>query len=275
MLKGLNAGFGELLGHHHADLERLRPELIRNEVNFHFTDDHIRRQLQEFVGKPYQLLIILQGDIGLKPGVTPEQYGLFTHRVLNLCGEVGLVPWALEVGNEPDLGWSAIPEWWEFWKPDRRAMFADCCRMVHETARGRGYEGHIISGGISSQGGLKRPERGIRYLEGMDWSSLPQDMVVGWHSYDNWARSNLDRVRDITGGRQIAHTEGSYNGGSGLDEVDAVLVAEDMDWWQSEGVICYCFYQLNDADPPDTFGLRRVDETWKPQAYAFMDWTGE
>lgn len=96
--------------------------------------------------------------------------------------------WGVELGNEPDInGHDAnnVNAWY---------------KRMYAKLRGAGYQGKIVTGGVSS---LSKKAR--KWLA-TSIQGLPQDMVIGWHGYDN-AASNLKYLPGIVGGREHAMTE--------------------------------------------------------------------
>ena len=282
MLTGINAGFGQLLDPAElADLRAFGVSLVRDEIAPGATDAQIEAQLAEFVGQPFVPLILLFGGLGLPVNTTPAICAALTTRVLRAAETVGLRDVWLEVGNEPDIGWSAT----------RPTVFAECCLAVHQTARAAGFTGPIVSGGVSTT-----DTRGRRYLQAMRWETLPADLLVGLHRYAPQMSptmtfagfatrdQELAAVRAVTAGHRLAHTEGGYHtrretARSGFktttiqltDEEAAAALVQELDFWARQpDVACCCLYQW--GDDATRFGVRDEQHVWKLQAFAVRDW---
>lgn len=278
MLTGVVAGFGDALGQAtHTELESMRAQIVRMDIPA-YHEVATTEIVQEFVGRPHTLLARLP-NLGMLDAA---------FQLLSVTRNAGLPDDQLliECGNELDLerlhGLYNSP--WAS-RPDR---YAQELLRIYEMLRLRGFQGAIISGGVST---LQR--RGLIFLAGMGWAERPSDIIVGVHHYQpmmEFSPAPLSAVRRLIGKRNLAMTEGGYTTGPVThrsmwgkkttirrsDEFVCAQMVRELDYWAAQpDVVCYCWYQLNDgtsASDLDHYGLRYVGGEWKPQAYTLREW---
>ena len=286
MLVGLNAGFGRTLAADWPFISSTGFAVVRQEFRLDVDAATLHRLTAEFVGRPMRLLALLGGGKNQTAGggrIEPHQFATLGARVVKSAADVGLRDMLIEVGNEPDIG-----------HPDyakRPRDFATAVAQTHAAVRQAGHTGVVISGGVSN---LSR-ER-LDYLERVV-SHLSPDIVVGFHRYPHglgprqphpgFANRDAEwaRLKQITGGRQVACTEVGHHtaprrfGRLGLirrrrrvsDEAVADHIVFDLTYFRERGCLLSAVYQLNDGPtdrPIDRYGIRRTDGTPKPAVAA-------
>lgn len=310
MRVGLNAGFGESLASEMHGIAAHGFTLVRQDVYakwcHQYRPDHngeclncdewadahdgsvMQSLVAEFVGAPLTpLFLIGGGKIQIADGsrrIEPHELAAMTRTLVETAQEVGLTEYAIEIGNEPDIAHEGYSE--------RPQDFAEAIRQCHEAARGAGFTGAIISGGISNLN-----DRGLGYLDRF-WNKAdaPNDLVIGFHRYPEEGRGPLaahDRftsredewnaLRDIVDDMPLACTEFGYHTACArpltlTDSDVAACVCWDLSFYQARGVSLACVYQLNDGPTEnyiDKYGIRRTDRTWKPVAEAIAAVYGE
>lgn len=243
----------------------------------------IRGLVNECVDAPCRPVFLVGGgkieneDTGER--LEPFELAAMTTEVVQAAAYVDLDDYALEIGNEPDLavpGYSEHPE-----------DFAEAVRACHFAARAAGFQGPVISGGISNLN-----TRGLKYLKRMIASgNLPEDdLVIGFHRYPESNRGPLaphqwftsredewDTLVDITRAYRLACTEFGYHTADILnDQQVAASVIWDLNFYAARAVLLATVYQLNDGPGStwiDRYGVRRTDGSWKPVADAVKSWT--
>lgn len=276
---GLNAGFGEPLASEMQGIASHGFTLVRQDVYAKSSELNVEL-VREFVNAPLTALFLIGGGkIQVSDGsrrIEPHELAAMTKAVVECARDVGLTNYALEIGNEPDIAHEGYAE--------HPADFAEAIRQCHEAARGAGFFGTIISGGISNLN-----DRGFSYLDRMlDAHDFP-DAVIGVHRYPEEGRGPLaahDRyhsreaewvaLRTIVGESPLACTEFGYHTAAArpftlTDHVVAGSVLWDLAFYQAHDVSLACVYQLNDGPTEhyiDRYGIRRLDGTWKPVADA-------
>lgn len=157
--------------------------------------------------------------------------------------------WGIELGNEPDIN-----------HHDPTAMNSWYQRMYNKI-RSTGYTGNIVTGGVSSL------SKNARKWLAESLVGLPQDMVVGWHGYDN-AISNLNYLPGLVGGRRHAMTEfGIENPNVGVEQQNAVACMQNFQAFQQSGALISIWYQMHDGAPgtkQNDFGIHAWDGHWRP-----------
>lgn len=288
MLLGINAGFGEPIGHEFAALTDLGFSFVRQDFRPHHTDAHVRALVGEFAGAPVRLLALLAGGHIDKPGggrAEPHEIAELGARVVTAARDLGVTDYLIEVGNEPDLA-----------HVDYRLRpmdFADAVRQTHAAVRSRGFAGPLITGGICN---LSRDS--LRYLERMLVAGVPADMALGFHRYPRGLSPRVPQAgfdsRDaewaelqrLASGRAVACTEVGHHTAPrkylmwgfiprhrtvGDGEVAEHLLY-DLRYFEERRCLLAAVYQLNDGPSPavhlDRYGIRRVDGTLKPVALA-------
>lgn len=280
MRAGLQAGFGESLAADLAGIAEHGFQLIRQDL--YAKTDAIDPLVAEFDKTPLiPLFLIGGGRIAQRemPEKRLEPYELaeMTDLVVAVAREYGVHDYALEIGNEPDLSlYERDPE-----------DFAEAVRACHFAAREAGFEGPVLSGGISNLN-----TRGLKYLARMMASGrLPaDDLVIGFHRYPEsgrgplaphqWFSSREDEWQTllrISGARPTACTELGYHTQDILsDEGVARSVIWDLNFYEARGCLTAVVYQLNDGPSSsylDHYGVRYLDGRWKPVAEAVKAWT--
>ncbi len=157
--------------------------------------------------------------------------------------------WGIELGNEPDINNHEpgnMNQWYQ---------------RMYQKLRGAGYQGNIVTAGVSS---LSKKAR--QWLQ-KSLVGLPNDMVVGWHGYDN-AINNLGQLPGLVGGRRHAMTEfGIPNTSESVEAVVAQECLQNLEAFHQAGALICIWYQMHDG-PPNTpqnsFGIRTYDGRWRP-----------
>jgi hypothetical protein len=281
---GLNAGFGDSLVLDFAGIATHGFDVIRQDVYAHHNIDEIAPLVHEFAGEPVTALFLVGGgNIGYPDGsrIEPAELASITAMVIGAAQAAELTQYAIEIGNEPDI---AVPGYSE----DPRA-FADAVSECLTTARGLGFTGLFISGGIANLN-----NRGFRYLSRCcqtrpAWP--PPDLVIGFHRYPEAGRGPLaphDRFKSrsdewrtfkgIIGDQPCACTEFGYQTSPGepltlTDDDVAEAVLWDLDFYATRKALMGCVYQLNDGPGDsylDKYGVRYLDGVWKPVAEAIQ-----
>jgi hypothetical protein len=288
MLLGINAGFGKPIAHEFPALAPLGFRVVRQDLRVHFTDEHLRALVAEFVGAPLVPLFVLAGgqiDTPLGFRVEPHEIAALGARVVALASGLGLTDYLLEIGNEPD--WAHVDY------RTRPRDFAIAVQQTRDAVRAAGFSGLLISGGICS---LSRDS--LRYLERMRVAGLPDDVVVGFHRYpkgltprnaqDGFSSRDQEweELQRLASGRAVACTEVGHHtaprrhliGGlipvrRRVSDADvAEHVVYDLSYFRERGCLLTAVYQLNDGPSDDLdlhrYGIRRQDGTWKPVAGA-------
>jgi hypothetical protein len=281
---GINAGFGDPIAGEFPFFERLGVAVVRQDLFAHGDAAPIEALVAEFANRPARALFMLAGGKMQIPDgsnrIEPHVLAARGRRVVEAAQAVGLQRYALEVGNEPDIahdGYASRPQ-----------DFAEAIRQVHAVARPLGFEGDIITGGVSNLN-----QRGLEYLRSMlSTPTIPADVVVGFHRYPEAGRGaatphkgfssrddEFKALERLTGVRRAACTEFGYHTAEdrmGLfgrrrrteDEV-VESVRFDLDFFGQRGVLVAALYQLNDGArdvAEERYGIRRLDGTSKPVA---------
>jgi hypothetical protein len=290
MLLGINAGFGDPIAHEFGLLAPLGFRVVRQDIRPHFTDEHLRGLVAEFVGAPLTPLFLLGGghiDTPLGTRVEPHEIAALGGRVVDEAARQGLTGYWLEVGNEPDLAHIDYRS--------RPGDFAVAVQQAFDAVRAAGFAGPVVSGGISN---LSRAS--LTYLERMLVEGLPADVIVGFHRYpkgltpanaqDGFASRDAEwlELQRLANGRAVACTELGHHTAPRKyllwgfiptrKRVSDVEVAEhvvfDLDFFRSRGCLLTAVYQLNDGPSGevhhDRYGIRRLDGTLKPVAPAIQ-----
>jgi hypothetical protein len=285
---GINAGFGDPLVGEFPFFERLGVDVVRQDLFAHGEGAPVEALVAEFSNQPTKALFMLAGGkIQVPDGsnrIEPHVLAARARRVVEAAQAVGLQGYLLEVGNEPDIahdGYASRPQ-----------DFAEAIRQVHAMVRSLGFEGDIITGGVSNLN-----QRGLEYLQSMlSTTVVPRDVVLGFHRYPEAGRGavtphkgfasrddEFKALERIRGDRRVACTEFGYHTAedrvgmferrrrSDAEVVDSVRF--DLDFFAPRGVLLAALYQLRDGDrdvPEERYGIRRADGTLKPVADALL-----
>jgi hypothetical protein len=281
---GINAGFGDPIAGEFPFFEQLGVAVVRQDLFAHGEEAPIEQLVAEFSNRPTRALFMLAGGTMQIPDgsnrIEPHVLAARARRVVQAAQAVDLHSYALEVGNEPDIahdGYASRPQ-----------DFAEAIRQVHAVVRPLGFEGDIVTGGVSN---LNR--RGLEYLRAMlSTPTVPVDVVLGFHRYPESGKGAetphkgfssrddefkaLERLAD---GRRVACTEFGYHtaedrvglfGRRRRSESDfADSVRWDLDFFGQRGVLVAALYQLNDGTRDvavERYGVRRLDGTLKQVA---------
>lgn len=284
----VNAGFGEPLG-----VEFLRTLAghglagIRQDMP---NPEAARRLCEEIAAAGIQaVLLVAGGQMGSNGRHTPPAEISALARTVGAIGlELGLFagefPSAIEIGNEPDNA---------FTYADRPEMFAEAVRQSHDAVRGVAPQAPLIIGGIKATS-----REGLGYLRRAVAAGLPQDCMVGYHTYRTTQQpeapmpgfasraAEFQLLRETAGPRPIWCTETGWHTApsvvpSGLggvlkrrvrytDAQVADFAEREIRINREEGAVGFVWFQLNDGANPSAyehrFGLRRADGSWKPVA---------
>jgi len=281
---GINAGFGEPIAGEFPFFERIGAAAVRQDLFAHGDTAPIEALVAEFSNRPMRALFMLAGGkMQAADGpdrIEPHVLAARARRVVEAARAAGLQQYALEVGNEPDIahdGYASRPQ-----------DFAEAVRQVHAVVRPLGFEGDIISGGVSNLN-----ERGLAYLQAMlSAPVVPADVVIGFHRYPEAGRgaevphrgfesraAEFEALAALVGGRRVACTEFGYHTAedrvgtfsrrrrSESDVADSVQW--DLNFFAQRNVLLAAIYQLNDGTrdvAEERYGVRRLDGTLKPVA---------
>lgn len=289
MLVGLNAGFGWPLGPDWLFVTSLGCSLVRQEFRFGIDDATVAQLVADFAGRPARLLALLGGGTNAAAGrrIEPHEFALLGTRVVTAAAAAGLSGVLIEVGNEPDIGHVGYRT--------RPEDFADAIRQTHLAVRAAGFQGPVITGGISNLS----PAR-LTYLEAVVRAAVPLDVVVGFHRYPHRLGPHVPhpgfatreaewaRLQGIADGRAVACTEFGHHtarrrfGLFGVlrkrvsDATVAEHIAFDLEYFRERDALLAAVYQLNDGPTGaaiDRYGVRRADGTPKPSAAAIAAFT--
>lgn len=282
MRVGLNAGFGDPLASELAGIAAHGFALVRQDVYAKSTDLNVDL-IREFVNAPLGAIFLIGGGkIQVSDGsrrIEPHELAQMTKSVVACANEVGLLDYAIEIGNEPDIAHPGYSE--------RPQDFAEAIRQSHDAARQSGFTGEIISGGISNLN-----DRGLTYLDTMlDCESFPA-VTIGFHRYPEEGRGpraphDSFRSRDdefgvlqhIADNAPVACTEFGYHTAAArpltlTDIAVAGCVLWDLAFYETRfdaNISLACVYQLNDGPTEnyiDRYGIRYSNGNWKPVAQA-------
>ena len=285
---GINAGFGDPVAGEFPFFERIGVAAVRQDLFAHGETAPIEALVAEFSNRPARAVFMLAGGkMQVADGshrIEPHVLAARARRVVEAAHAAGLEQYSLEVGNEPDIahdGYASRPQ-----------DFAEAIRQVHAVVRPLGFDGDLVTGGISNLN-----ERGLTYLQSMLAApSVPADVVVGFHRYPEGGRGSraphpgfesreeeFEALAGLAGGRRVACTEFGYHtaedrmGVLGSRRRSESEVAEavqwDLDFFGQHGVLLAALYQLNDGVgdvAEDRYGIRRTDGTLKPVADALV-----
>lgn len=289
MLVGLNAGFGHPVGPDWPFVASLGCTLVRQEFRYAIDDPTLALLVADFVGRPARLLALLGGGTNAASNrrIEPHEFAMLGTRVATAAAAAGLSRVLIEVGNEPDIGHVGYAT--------RPADFAEAIRQTHLAVRAAGFQGPVITGGVSNLS----PAR-LAYLEEVVRAGVPLDAVVGFHRYPHrrgpqvphqgfaTREAEWARLQDIAEGRAVACTEFGHHtarrrfGLFGVlrKRVSETTVAEhitfDLEYFRERGAMLAAVYQLNDGPTGaaiNRYGVRRADGTPKPAAAAIAAFT--
>jgi hypothetical protein len=255
---------------------------------------HVAELIREAREASEQAVFIVGGWQGWHEGRSVQMYKsdpipqqAVYAQAFDFAKELQRIDWApqVEIGNEPDItdGFSKDP-----------ATFAGYVRRVWEeiVIANPALEHRCYMGGVSNL----RKKAGHKYLTRLlQHADLAEDKIMTafhpyrpeyepWAEFGGWSRINdaVWELRQVWGERQFGVTEIGWHTATqkrGLlgrhewqwtDEQVAEFYQWERNFWQSEGAQCFVWYQLNDG-PDDTsehkFGIRYLDETYKPVAY--------
>lgn len=283
---GINAGFGDPVKHEFDQLRSLGFTFVRQDLRPEFDDRKLNMLIAEFVGAGIAPLFLIGGGHIQRPDKTariePHELAALAGKVVRCAAECGLADYWLEFGNEPDL---AHPDY-----AKRPQDFAEALRQCRSSVRAEGFEGLIISGGISNLN-----KRGLNYLNTLMDSGLPDDVVIGFHRYPDGLSpsvphegfSNRDaewaRLSSLAAGRPLACTEvghhtaprkvGRLGQKKRISDSDAASHFEfDLEYFRAKNCLLTAVYQLNDGanadEALDRYGIRTVGSTAKFKAAA-------
>jgi len=280
---GINAGFGEPIAGEFPFFERIGVAAVRQDLFAHGETAPIEALVAEFSNRPMRALFMLAGGkMQAADGsnrIEPHVLAARARRAVEAARAAGLQQYSLEVGNEPDIahdGYASRPQ-----------DFAEAVRQVHAAVRPLGFEGDIISGGVSNLN-----ERGLEYLHSMlSAPAVPADVVIGFHRYPEAGRGaeaphrgfesrdeEFEALAGLVGGRRVACTEFGYHtaedrvGSLGLRRSESEVadsVRWDLNFFAQRHVLVAAIYQLNDGTrdvAEERYGVRRLDGTLKPVA---------
>lgn len=265
MIRGLQAGFGELLGPATlAAVKGLGVQLVRLDC-------------QHVAPIATRLLVLEALDAGLVPYPIIRDVAQLEHLPAGTN---------VELRNEPDLN-GPSPAVYEALV---REMAVECTRLGL----------HLWAGCVSNLN-----ERGLRYLREAKASTWPDGVNVSCHWYPHGSSNRtphpgfdsrqheVEELKKLIGTRAWGVSEfGFHQAGRSrswidrllripatpwTDEQVAEMVALEWDFWERVGAVGAVLYQINDgptstsAKPAaiDTFGIRRLDGSFKPVANTF------
>lgn len=183
-------------------------------------------------------------DAGLKPVAIVRDAG----QMLQLPDDIDF-----ELRNEPDLEGPTAQVY--------RGLMLDMARM----AAGR----RVWVGAVSNFN-----QRGFDYLRALQ--PFPDEVGISIHNYGDGqfapSHARYAYFIEIIGQKPFVITEFGYPTADMSEETSAALIRDEFEWWAQHGARFTILYQLNDGPNPDTesYGIRRVDGTWKPSATALQ-----
>ena len=285
---GINAGFGEPIAGEFPFFERIGAAAVRQDLFAHGDTAPIETLVAEFSNRPMRAVFMLAGGkMQVADGsnrIEPHVLAARARRVVEAAQAVGLQQYGLEVGNEPDIahvGYASRPQ-----------DFAEAIRQVHAVVRPLGFEGDLITGGVSNLN-----QRGLEYVQSMlSTLAVPADVVIGFHRYPEAGRGaeaphrgfesrdeEFEALASLVGGRRVACTEFGYHtaedrmGSFGHRRRSESEVADSVRWdlsfFAKRHVLLAAIYQLNDGTrdvAEERYGIRRLDGTLKPVADALV-----
>ena len=262
-------------------------QVVREDIRPEMADDEIETVIADFtVSRGVHPLWLIAGGHGTWPDgqpVTPHGVAELAMRALDACDqrdEILAAPWGIEILNEPDL---AHPHYARH--PER---FAEAVRLSRDALRGAGYDGHVVSGGVSNLNG-----RGISYLATALKAGLPDDVVIGFHRYPRdagptaghfWPSRSREgewqRFRAVVGDRRLACTECGYgrhrkgNGRRWTEQEQADHTRWELDFLAGHGVELATIYQIASGsdDSDEQYGVLREDGTETALAETIRLW---
>lgn len=265
MIRGIQAGFGELLGA--PTLTALRERGVQL----------VRLDCQASSPMSTGLLVREVLDAGLVP-----------YPIIREAAQLAYLPAGtnVELMNEPDLNGPSP------------ADYEAAVQHVSRHAAGAGLR--LWAGCVSNLN-----QRGFRYLREAGVERWPAEVCVSVHRYPNGhspvtphsgfrsREDEVDVLLNLIGDRPWGVSEFGFHqaarklswldrllgvsGRAWTDDQVAAMVAEEWAFWEGAGATGAVLYQINDgpsagsAKPAalDTFGIRRLDGSWKPVADAF------
>src|SRR5262245_14755965 len=182
----LNAGFGDPIQHELAFIASLGFTVVRQDPFAHGDGAPIEALVAEFAGQAVRPLFLLAGGkIAHDDGagrIEPHELAARATRLVAAANACALVSYAVEVGNEPDIAHDDYAS--------RPQDFAEAVRQSHEALRVAGFDGPVISGGVSNLN-----ERGLDYLSRMlATGTVPSDVIVGFHRDRKSTRLNSSHL---------------------------------------------------------------------------------
>lgn len=259
MIRGLQAGFGELLGASTlAALKGIGVQLVRLDC---------------------------QASSPMAAGALVREVleaGLVPYPIVREAAQLHYLPTGtnVELMNEPDLN-GPTP-----------AVYESAVHAISRHAEGAGL--HLWAGCVSNLNA-----RGFRYLREAGIDEWPASVAVSVHRYPNGdtpttphsgfrsRKHEVETLRALIGTRPWGVSEVGYHTGNRAGWLDRLLgrkrqwtddqVAAHVAWewafWAEMGATGAVLYQLNDgltSATLDRYGIRRLDGTWKPVAATFM-----
>lgn len=263
MIRGLQAGFGEMLGPStlgalralgvqlvRLDCQGASPmatgALVREVLEAGLVPYPIVREAAQLVHLPAGTNVELRNEPDLE-GPSPADYEGLVHQVASECARLGVHLWAGCVSNLNERGLRYLREAHvERWP-------AGVCVSVHRYPNG--------DAPTTPHSGFRSREHEVETLHALIGQRPWGISEFGYHTADR--ASWLDRLL----GRRRRWSD---------DQV-AAMVAWEWDFWAAQGAAGAVLYQVNDgpssvtARPQalDTYGIRRLDGAWKPVAATF------
>jgi len=262
--RGLVAGFGGPIGA--ADLLRIASwgfDCIRQDVRLGTDPTAI---IAELAGRDlFPLLIVRFPDVARVIPIALAKLG--QRFAIELYDP-------LDIGSEPN---GLVPA----------DQFAKGVTAGYTLARGLGFRGDVISGGVSNV-----DAGALAYLAQII-PQMPLDVIIGVHRYSpggrSWQSAHFSsrdeewrRLKQVLGLRRYALTEGGYDTavhpvpwfrswfglfGSDWQRTDqeaGLDIALEWTYWQSHGAEYYCLFQFRDGlTAGEHFGLLRADGSVK------------
>ena len=260
-------------------------EGVRVDVESKHLEKHDRMWAQAHalaaVPECFPIFLLFGGDMTRGGGAPWEPDGMLAH-LRDECEKLKIAGFlerelAIEFGNEPDLGHK------RFKKNPRELgdLYGEAMRIVWEHSP----KWHCLSPSISNL-----DEDSLDYLRKMH---LPIGAEIAFHRYPNgkdfWAPQRgfktrgdeVAKLKEIAKGAKLWHTEGGFaqwNEDYKLSEDEqATLIGGEIRFWHDVGVEAFTLYQLNDGSWKEsdsgnhkrlsTYGIRKLDGTWKRAAY--------
>jgi hypothetical protein len=273
---GINAGFGDPIAGEFPFFERIGVAAVRQDLFAHGDTVPIEALVAEFSNRPTRAIFMLAGG---KMQVADGSNRIEPHVLAARAGRV--VEAARAVGLQQHLRSATSSTSRTTATRVAAADFAEAIRQVHAVVRPLGFEGDLITGGVSNLN-----QRGLAYLQSMlTTPAVPGDVVIRFHRYPEAGRGaevphrgfesrdeEFEALAGLVGGRRVACTEfgyhtaedrmGAFSRRRRSESEVADSVRWDLNFFAQRHVLLSAIYQLNDGTrdvAEERYGVRRLD----------------